>query len=672
MDNRFSFKDLVISALLIALIASVWLGMKQFDRQWEIVRTINQKLDDQTRELAHIRRVLGHATSRSTSAAPKMRVPPKPVESAQVSQPPTGPVAPAVPVKSTTLPKTTATQQVQRNQLPNQPRTAPLKESIEDVKPPSPTYDPFARINAARAQTGYSEGDWIVDAFSGGVAKLTPLLSGDVYASMIQDLVIDTLASRDPATLEWIGLLADSWQISDDGLMITFQLRRDATFSDGQPLDADDVVFTFDFIMNEKIAAPRHRAYLNTIERVEKLGSYEVIFRYREPYFEAFELAASLPILPQHFYSKFKPEVFNQSVGLLLGSGPYRLPDPTNWKPGKTIQLVRNDRYWGVPPATDRLIFKEITNDVARLTAFRNGDIDLFAAQPEQYRAMIGDENLAKRSMHYDYLSPTGGYRYLAWNQKRNGSLTRFADKRVRQAMTMLTDRPRMIQQIMLGYAIQATGPFNPQGKQTAPSVDPWPYDVTQGKELLAQAGYQDRDGDGVLESTDGTPFAFKLNYPSGNTNYEKMVLFLKDTYAKAGIVLEPDPLEWAVFTDRLKNKDYEAITLGWSGGIETDIYQMFHSSQLIEGGDNFVSYQNPQLDALIDQARHTIDENQRMLLWHQCHEILHEDQPYTFLSFSKSLRFIDHRFRNIEKLKLGLNPRTEWWVPSAQQRWNQ
>ncbi len=628
MENRFGFKDLILTLLLLALIVSVWLGMRQFDRQWAVVQSINQKLDALTRELTGLRRDLATNAPRANAQTHNA-----------VSPSPT--------------PSTTAD---------------PAPTAIATTQ----TDDAFARIIAAKAQADFAEGDWLVDAFGGGVANITPLLSGDLYASIIQNHVLDTLATRDPDTLQWKGLLATGWQISEDGLAITFQLRDNATFSDGYPLDADDVVYTFNMIMDERIAAPRHRAYLRTIKSVEKTGPYEVVFRYREPYFEAFELAASFTVLPEHFYSKFKPEQFNQSVGLLLGSGPYRLEDPTGWKPGKLIQLVRNDRYWGVYPAFDKLIYKEITNDVARQTAFRNGDVDIFSAQPQQYRDMRRDDDLTARTQSFEYLSPLGGYRYIAWNQRQNDQPTPFADQRVRRAMTMLTDRPQLVLEIMLGYAVTTTGPFNPMSTQSNPAVQPWPYDVSRAKQLLAEAGFEDRDGDGVLESPDGSPFEFKLTYPSGSVNYESMVFLLKDAYARAGIILVPDPLEWSVFTDRLKNKNFQAVTLGWTSGIETDIFQMFHSSQIVEGGDNFISYKSDELDRLIDEARHTTDEAKRMPLWHRAHEIIHEDQPYTFLFFSKSLRFIDDRIRNVQKVKLGLSPNHEWWVPASQQRWTQ
>lgn len=138
-------------------------------------------------------------------------------------------------------------------------------------------------------------------------------------------------------------------------------MRPNVHFSDGTPLTADDVVFTYTFTMDEKINAPRDKAYLSRISSVEKTAADEVTFTLKEPYFEAFELCASIGVLPKHFYSQFEPADFNNSVGYLLGSGPYRMPDPKTWRPGTLVELVRNERYWGVTGAFDRLVWREIT-----------------------------------------------------------------------------------------------------------------------------------------------------------------------------------------------------------------------------------------------------------------------------------------------------------------------
>jgi peptide/nickel transport system substrate-binding protein len=227
-----------------------------------------------------------------------------------------------------------------------------------------------------------------------------------------------------------------------------------------------------------------------------------------------------------------------------------------------------------------------------------------------------------------------------------------------------------MMQEVMLGYAVPATGPFNPLSKQYNPEVKPWPYDVARAKSLLKEAGFEDRNNDGVIENAAGEKFDFKLTIPGGNANYEKMSLFIKDSMARAGIVVRPDPLDWAVLLERLNKKNFEAVTLGWTAGIETDIYQFFHSSMSVAEGDNFASYKNEELDKLVETARRTINEDERMPMWRKSHAILHEEQPYTFLWFGKTLMFLDKRIQNVKLTKrAGLNTRDEWFVPVGQQR---
>jgi peptide/nickel transport system substrate-binding protein len=153
-------------------------------------------------------------------------------------------------------------------------------------------------------------------------------------------------------------------------------------------------------------------------------------------------------------------------------------------------------------------------------------------------------------------------------------------------------------------------------------------------------------------------------------------VLFLKDSYAQAGIKVELDPTDFAIMIDRINKRDFEAISLGWSGAPENDLYQDFHSSQIKDEGDDFVSYANPELDRLIDQARSTVDEAKRMPLWQQCSRIIHGDQPYTFLYRSKALSFMAGRVQDVHPSKIGLNVVQRWsmpipwYVPKAQQKW--
>ena len=536
--------------------------------------------------------------------------------------------------------------------------------------------DAFERARRAAARPDYAGGDWLMLAFGTGLRTLTPLVSTDAYASEVQSYVIESLITRDPDTLEWRGLVAEDWSISADGLTITFRLRRDVNFSDGEPLTARDIAFTFAFIMNEAIAAPRSRAYLSKIERVTALDDHTVEFVFAEPYFNSLQLAGTLDILPEHFYGRFleDPRAFNESRGLLLGSGPYRLADPEGWTPDQgRVELVRNPRYWGpVDPSFDRIVWRVIENDSARLTTFRNQDIDVYGARPREYQRLLDDEGLRARTRHFEYMSPTAGYSYIAWNQQRGDAPTRFADPRVRLAMSHLTDVQRVIEEVLLGYAEPAVSPFSPRSPQHDPSLQSIEYDLERARELLREAGFEDRSGDGVLQGPDGQPFEFEMTFFQDNEDTRRMVLFLRDLYARAGIVMRPRPTEWSVMLENLQNKNFDAITLGWTSGIEIDIFQMFHSTQTMEGGDNFIGYRNPELDRLIDAARAEVDEEKRMMLWQQAERIMIADQPYTFLFRRNTLAFVDERIANLENTPLGLNLMSvpvEVYVPTALQR---
>ena len=621
MEKRFGPKDFFLFAGLLLVLLSVWLLMFQVDRQWEFIAKVEKQIEEQSKDLSELRRQ----------------------------------------VRS------------------GRPLNGVNENRGQDA---NGAWQGFSRLAEIMDQNNYAQGDWIVDAFSVSSPTMTPFVAGDAYAAIIQQLVLDTLATRDPETLEWLPLIATQWSSSTDGLSFTFTIRDGVRFADGEALTAADVEFTYRFLMDSKIAAPRTRAYFNRIESVRASGN-KVTFQMNEPYFASFEIIAQMPILAEHVYSEYlesvtKAEVFNSSTNLLFGSGPYRMANANDWLPGQMIELVPNERYWGLLSGTfSKLIFKTITTDTARLTEFKNGDLDVYGARPLEYRDLMDDQAIVERTKNFEYFNPRGGYSYIAWNQLKSGKSTVFADRKVRQAMTYLTDRQRIADEVFLGYAVAANGPFNPLGKQNNKSLPTREYDIEKAKRLLAEAGFLDRDGDGVIESNTGEPFTFELIYPSGSDDYKRMMLLLKDSYVRAGILMEPVPTQWPMVIDALDKKNFDAISLAWTAGFEVDIYQMLHSSQTEPGGDNFMNYKNANFDRLIEQARGEMDEAIRMDHWHRVHEIIWEDQPYTYLMWRKSLVFIDGRFENVKNVRSGINRGglwrmpLEWYVSAEQQKYN-
>ena len=625
MENRFTVKDFLLFLMMFVLLGVLVTTMYMIDRQWQKLAHVEDALKEQSMDIRKLRQSYS-GLQRDISSG----------------------------------------------------KLSAVQHSGDSSGKPVER-DAFTRARAVVARPDYAEGDWRIQAFGNSIKTITPLVSSDVYAGQVQGYVLESLIDRDPETLEWQGVIAQSWAVSDDGLRFVFKLRPEVTFSDGEPLTSEDVVFTYQFIMNPKIKAPRERAYYEKIASVIAHGPREVEFIFKEPYYNSLTLAGGMDILAKHFYGQYldDPEKFNQSKGLLLGSGPYRLADAKNWTPDQgVIELERNPRYWGpVQPNFDRLVWKVIENETARLTSYRNGEIDVYGAQPREYKtSLLGDKDLMARSQNFEYLPPTAGYRYIGWNEEKGGKPTRFAVKAVRQAMTYLIDKKKIVDEIMLGYGEPAVGPFSPQGKQHAPDLVSRPYDLDKATALLKSAGYEDRDGDGVLEDESGKPFEFELIYPQSNDLYTTLALFIKDSLARAGVKMIPKPTEWSVMLDLLDKKNFEAISLGWSSSLESDLYQIFHSDQAKDNGDNFIHYSNPELDKLIEKARSTVVEAQRMPLWQQAERILYEDQPYTFLTRSKSLVLVDKRMKNVEVTPVGLNlseTPVGWYVPVAEQKYH-
>ena len=618
MQKRFNPKDLTLYSLFAVIIIILLLTMYMIDRQWLKMAEIEQQVNEQAEDLRAMRKSIRSLSKR---------------------------------------------QFVQGHETP--------ALSSDDI-PPS-----FQRAYQASQLPDYSEGDWLVQSFASGIKTLTPFVSTDRYASDVQSLVIETLLTYDPDSLELIGHIAKSWKVSEDGLVITYKMRDDVTFSDGVPLTAHDVVFTYEFAMNEAIAAPRQRAYYKKIKSVKALDDHTVQFTFIEPYYNSLLMSGAMEILPKHFYEKYlkEPETFNQSKGILLGSGPYKLKDPENWTPDKgSVELIRNERYWGpVTPPYRRILWKIIEHDSARLTTFRNGEIDAYSARPIEYNKLLNDKALTRRAYNFEYMPSINGYFYIGWNQKKDGKDTLFSDRRVRQAMTYLTDRQKIIDEVYLGYAEISVSPFNPQSQQHDKTLKPRSYDVEKGRQLLKQAGFEDRDGDGVIENADGKKLEFELMFPNANEDYKRLVLLLKDLYAKAGIVLIPKATEWPVMLEKSTNRDFDAMVLGWTSVVESDLYQIFHSSQIEDNGDNYISYKNSKLDDLIEQARTTVDAETRMPIWHKAERILYQDQPYTFLNRRAALVFVDKRFRNLKVTNFGLNldrAPIESFVPDADQKY--
>lgn len=507
------------------------------------------------------------------------------------------------------------------------------------------------------------EGDWLVWRLGAEPATLNTIhTSSGMYARyIVSGNIFESLLEYDPDKFKLRPMLAESYKVSDDGLEIYFRIRDDVHFSDGHPITADDVIFTYETIRNPGVDAANLANYYQDIDRVIKISDLEVKFIMKRVYFRSLEFTGGMGIFPKHIYDFNDPEEFNKHISNPVGSGPYVFE---KWDVGREVVLRRNEKYWGRKPKLKKIVYRFITNFVAAVQALRSGDVDYMRPLPDQFAELSKDKEFTKEIQCLSYWHPAIGYFWMGWNQDRPF----FKDRRVRLAMTHIVDRVLIGKSLLkVPEARVPTGNFYIFGPQYDSSIKPWPYDPERAKELLDEAGWVDTDGDGIRDK-DGVVFSFKYmicNLPL----HEQISKLLKDEAAKVGIEVMPDPYEWSVFIQRLQDRQFDAVNLAWHGGLAQDPYQIWHSSQIGKRGSNYVGFRNAEADAIIEEVRRTLDDEKRNALCHRFHRILHEEQPYTFIYTRPEQRFLDKRFENVIVHKLGLDGH-EWYVPKHLQRY--
>jgi peptide/nickel transport system substrate-binding protein len=557
---------------------------------------------------------------------------------------------------------------------------------VADVKPETSTED------AGKPVTG----DWLIYHELSDPEQLNPLTSSDAVSSDISAFMFEALLTRDPRTLEIKPLIAEARpEIAQDKLTYTFKIRKDARFQDGRPVSGEDVLFSVKAVKCPFVNAPFLRVYYNSLIDAELIDPYTIRFVTKEPYFQNESVLGGVPLLPRHYYdpdnllqrvsvkalaqdpAKLPPEVkqfgeqFNKNYNRNpLGSGPYKF---NGWKTGSDIELIRNPNYWGNgkeridQPHLDRLKFRFVNNMDAALNRLKSGSLDYMEAlQPVQAVRGTASERFNREFKKYEYYAPT--YTYIGWNNEH----PIFRDKRVRQAMTYLTDRKLIVKSVLFGLGEVVDSHIYLFRPEYDKSLVSYPFDRQKALALLGEAGWKDTDGDGVLDKVvDGKriPLRFEIKVNSGNALRKSVALVLLDELKKHGIAASVRELDWTIFLNDVKNHHFDAVVLGWQmSTIEPDAYQVWHSTQAANKGSNAISYKNSRVDEILEKYRREFDAQKRIEMYKEFQQILHEEQPYTFLFVSKRISVVHRRFQGVEVFPDGLRP-VDWWVPTRNQK---
>ncbi len=517
---------------------------------------------------------------------------------------------------------------------------------------------PQAEKEYGGPDTGPAYGDLLIDASIADASTLIPPLASDAPSHEIAGLVYNGLLKYD-GDLNLVGDLAESWQVSEDGLVITFKLRRGVKWHDGAPFTAHDVMFTYRVMVDPQTPTAYGEDY-KQVKKAEVVDDFTFRVTYPKPFAPALGSWAGLKILPRHL---LEGQDITQSplARRPVGTGPFKFEE---WSAGDKIILSYNPDYFEGRPYLNGYVYVVKPDQATIFLELKAGNIDRLSLTPLQYERQTAYAKFQKLFNKYKYVA--FAYTYLGYNLED----PRFADRRVRQALTHAINKQEIVDGVLLGLGQAATGPYKPGTWFYNPDVPRFPYDPEKAKALLAKVGWRP-NSQGILEK-DGKPFEFTILTNQGNDLRVRTGEIIQRRLREIGIVVKLRIIEFAVFIKEFIDKGrFEAVLLGWTTGQEPDLYDIWHSSKTRQGELNFVHYQNPEVDRLLEEGRHTFDREKRRQAYFRFQEILAADQPYTFLYVPDALPAVHKRFRGIKPAPAGIDYNfPQWYVPKEEQKY--
>lgn len=501
-------------------------------------------------------------------------------------------------------------------------------------------------------------GDRIILGTIGEPSNLLPFIASDASSHEVSDQIF-VAALRYDKDLNIEKWAAASYEVLENGTLLRFTLRDDIRWEDGKPLTADDVEFTYRLMVDPKTPTPYAEDYL-AIQEFRKTGPLSFEVRYAKPFARSL-ITWMHGIMPKHLLEG--QDLMNTSFSRKpVGAGPYRLKE---WEAGTRLTLEASPGYFLGRPYIDEVVYRVIPDLSTMFLELKAQRLDMMNLSPQQYLHQTNGAEWDMAWRKFQYLS--FGYSYLGYNL----ALPMFKDVKVRQALACAIDRKALVAGVLLGQGMPTVGPYKPGTWVYNDRIDDYPYDPAKARELLAQAGWADTNGDGLIDR-DGAPFAFTILTNQGNDQRIKAATIIQSQLKAVGIDVKIRTVEWAAFIKEFVDKGrFDAVLLGWNILQDPDLYDVWHSSKAVPGGLNFVGYKNPEVDDLLERARSTFDQPERKKLYDRFQEILHRDQPYCFLYVPYSLPIVSARFQGLEPAPAGLTHNfTRWWTPREQQRY--
>jgi peptide/nickel transport system substrate-binding protein len=505
---------------------------------------------------------------------------------------------------------------------------------------------------AVQSPSDEKSGGTLVVGISGDIDSFNPLFNESAMAREITHLALLGLADLNE-NMEFKPELATSWKHSEDRLHLTYHLRKDAKWSDGVLVSAEDVKFTYDLLQDTLVASP-NQSVAEFIEEVIVKDSFTVVFKFTQAYpNQIFDTAGE--ILPKHILQDAERKTLrNHPFGREpVSNGPFIL---SKWISQQYIELVPNQAYFGNKPLLERVVFKVVSNNTNLLNQLKTNEIDMVIGVPPEEVSQIKDSNSNIN------IYPVSGrlYHYVGYNKKN----PLFASAQIRQALTMGINRQEIIEALLYGFGRVCIGHLPPMLTWAYNNnVKPLPYSISRAKRVLSDEGWSDSDDDGLLD-INGKKFEFDLKINTGNKLKTDVAVVIQNQLQQMGVKMNIKSMEWSAYLRDLREGNFDAHLGAWSTSLYIDPTPIFHTSAT--NLFNWVHYSNSKVDRLIEIGREEMDLVEAAAIWKELQEVIYKDQPYTFLYWIDRIIAVNAKFKNVHPIPLSaLYNLEEWYIES-------
>lgn len=497
-------------------------------------------------------------------------------------------------------------------------------------------------------------GGTAVVAYAGAPRAANPLIASDAYSDAMNRFLLFLPLLRFDDELQLTPGLARSWSMEGDSAAV-FALHRAVKWTDGRPTTAEDVAFTLARALEPETGYP-NRAQIAHIRDVEVVDSYTVRLRF-DPVREPLAMLATLAIVPRHALDSVPAEALPSAAFNLapVTNGPFRLIEA---RPGDRWVFAADTLFpeeLGGRPRLDRLVWRAIPESSAMEAELQAGEVDVAVG----VRADVFDR-LSEMAGYQGVERPTLEYTAIAWNGRRPP----LDDPGVRRALALAADRRQILDGLRGGHGTLANGPVPAAHWANATSVEAPPHDADRARSLLAERGFRDRNGDGVVEDTAGSELRLTLLLPAESDFNRDVGQVLQASLREVGARLELRQQEFASMIQVITgpDRDFDGVLLGLNADPRLDLRGLFHT-EAMDGPFQLAGYSNPAVDSLLDAIDATEQEH-ALELWEELQRILAEDHPWLYLHGGSELILARSRVSGLEAGLPGLLQNvSSWWL---------